>query len=68
LIERNASFNMQCHIIVNVLIMLFIDFYLFECVTYFTAENLLGGEGQGAYILMSGLDVERAIATSGSVG
>ena len=34
----------------------------------FVAENLLGGEGQGAYILMSGLDVERAIATSGAVG
>jgi isovaleryl-CoA dehydrogenase len=32
------------------------------------AANLLGGEGQGARILMSGLDYERAVLAGGSLG
>lgn len=32
------------------------------------AENVLGAEGKGAYILMKGLDVERAIATAECLG
>jgi isovaleryl-CoA dehydrogenase len=32
------------------------------------AENLLGKEGYGAYILMTGLDIERAVASSLCVG
>ncbi len=31
-------------------------------------ENVLGGEGQGARILMSGLDYERAVLAAGSLG
>ena len=32
------------------------------------AENLLGGEGQGVNILMSGLDLERAVLAGGPLG
>lgn len=32
------------------------------------AENLLGGEGQGVYILMKGLDYERLILSAGALG
>jgi len=32
------------------------------------AENLIGGEGQGVYILMKGLDYERLILSAGSLG
>lgn len=32
------------------------------------AENLLGEEGQGVYILMKGLDTERLILSSGALG
>src|SRR5438876_1355600 len=32
------------------------------------AENVLGGEGQGVNVLMSGLDYERAVLAAGSVG
>jgi isovaleryl-CoA dehydrogenase len=31
-------------------------------------ENVLGGEGNGAHVLMSGLDYERAVLASGSIG
>ncbi|XP_067937963.1 isovaleryl-CoA dehydrogenase, mitochondrial-like isoform X2 [Watersipora subatra] len=31
-------------------------------------ENILGKEGQGVYILMSGLDVERALGAAGPLG
>ncbi len=33
-----------------------------------TEENVLGGVGKGAYILMSGLDFERLILAAGPVG
>ncbi len=32
------------------------------------AENVLGGEGNGARVLMSGLDYERAVLAAGSIG
>jgi isovaleryl-CoA dehydrogenase len=32
------------------------------------AENVLGGEGNGARVLMSGLDYERAVLAAGSLG
>ncbi|GBO02939.1 Isovaleryl-CoA dehydrogenase, mitochondrial [Araneus ventricosus] len=32
------------------------------------AENLLGAEGKGVYVLMSGLDVERLVLAAGPVG
>ena len=32
------------------------------------AENLMGGEGQGVYILMKGLDYERLILSAGALG
>ena len=32
------------------------------------AENLIGGEGKGVYILMTGLDVERLILSAGALG
>jgi isovaleryl-CoA dehydrogenase len=32
------------------------------------AENILGGEGNGAKVLMSGLDYERAVLSGGAVG
>lgn len=31
-------------------------------------ENLLGKEGDGVYILMSGLDYERAVLAAGPLG
>lgn len=31
-------------------------------------ENLLGEEGKGVYILMSGLDYERLVLSAGPVG
>lgn len=34
----------------------------------FSAENLLGGENKGAYVLMSGLDLERLVISAGPVG
>uniref|UniRef100_A0A8D9BHJ8 Isovaleryl-CoA dehydrogenase, mitochondrial n=6 Tax=Cacopsylla melanoneura TaxID=428564 RepID=A0A8D9BHJ8_9HEMI len=32
------------------------------------AENMLGGENKGAYVLMSGLDLERLVISAGPVG
>jgi len=32
------------------------------------AENLMGKEGQGVYILMKGLDYERLILAAGALG
>ncbi|KAI9189814.1 hypothetical protein H9P43_001247 [Blastocladiella emersonii ATCC 22665] len=32
------------------------------------AENVLGGEGKGVYVLMSGLDLERLVLAGGPVG
>lgn len=32
------------------------------------AENMLGGEGKGVYILMKGLDYERLILGAGALG
>ena len=32
------------------------------------AENLMGGEGEGVYILMKGLDYERLILGAGALG
>lgn len=32
------------------------------------AENLMGSEGQGVYILMKGLDYERLILSAGALG
>ena len=31
-------------------------------------ENLIGGEGQGIYVLMKGLDTERLILSAGALG
>jgi isovaleryl-CoA dehydrogenase len=31
-------------------------------------ENVLGKEGEGVYILMSGLDLERLVLSAGPVG
>lgn len=33
-----------------------------------TASNVLGDEGAGVYILMSGLDVERVLGAAGPLG
>ena len=32
------------------------------------AENVLGGEGRGIYVLFSGLDIERGAGASGCIG
>ena len=32
------------------------------------AENMMGGEGQGVYVLMKGLDYERLILAAGALG
>jgi len=32
------------------------------------AENVLGGEGKGVYVLMSGLDYERLVLSAGPLG
>ena len=32
------------------------------------AVNVMGGEGKGVYVLMSGLDLERLILAAGPVG
>lgn len=32
------------------------------------ASNLIGGEGKGVYILMTGLDTERLILSAGALG
>lgn len=32
------------------------------------AANVMGGEGKGVYVLMSGLDLERLILAAGPVG
>jgi len=32
------------------------------------AENMMGGEGKGVYILMKGLDYERLILGAGALG
>jgi isovaleryl-CoA dehydrogenase len=34
----------------------------------FLAENVLGKEGAGVYVLMSGLDAERLVLSGGPVG
>ena len=31
-------------------------------------ENMLGGQGKGVYVLMSGLDLERLVLSGGPVG
>lgn len=33
-----------------------------------SAENLLGEENKGVYVLMSGLDLERLVIAAGPVG
>lgn len=33
-----------------------------------SAENVLGKENKGVYVLMSGLDIERVFVSSGCVG
>ena len=32
------------------------------------AANVMGGEGKGVYVLMSGLDLERLVLAAGPVG
>lgn len=32
------------------------------------AENLMGGENKGVYVLMSGLDLERLVLAAGPLG
>jgi isovaleryl-CoA dehydrogenase len=32
------------------------------------AENVLGQEGRGVYVLMSGLDLERLVLSAGPIG
>lgn len=34
----------------------------------FSAVNVMGGEGKGVYVLMSGLDLERLILAAGPIG
>ena len=38
---------------------------IFDC---FTVNQVLGGEGRGVYVLMSGLDLERGLGASGPLG
>lgn len=42
-------------------------FHICSCVCV-PEENILGAKGQGAYVLMSGLDFERLILAAGPVG
>ena len=42
----------------------FSPFFLFVI----SAANVMGGEGKGVYVLMSGLDLERLILAAGPVG
>lgn len=37
-------------------------------VTEYVAENVLGEEGKGVYVLMSGLDYERLVLSGGPLG
>lgn len=45
-----------------------IDRWLFESHGMFSVSNVLGKEGQGVYILMSGLDIERTLGSAGPLG
>ena len=33
-----------------------------------SAESILGGKNKGVYVLMSGLDIERTLASAGCIG
>lgn len=35
---------------------------------FIVAENVLGAEGKGVYVLMSGLDLERLVLSGGPLG
>lgn len=50
---------LKCNIIVS---------WLFESHGMFSVSNVLGKEGQGVYILMSGLDIERTLGSAGPLG
>lgn len=52
----------------EVLICNIIDSWLFESHGMFSVSNVLGKEGQGVYILMSGLDIERTLGSAGPLG
>lgn len=44
---------------------------MYRSTTFYTqvpAENLLGKENKGVYVLMSGLDLERLVLAAGPVG
>lgn len=43
---------------------MFSPFFLFVV----SAANVMGGDGKGVYVLMSGLDLERLILAAGPVG
>ena len=43
-----------------------LDFFFF--VSFSAAENVLGEENKGVYVLMSGLDIERAFVAGGTIG
>lgn len=45
-----------------------IDRWLFESHGMFSVSNVLGKEGQGVYILMSRLDIERTLGSAGPLG
>ena len=46
-----------CHIYIYIYFFFFI-----------LAVNVMGGEGKGVYVLMSGLDLERLILAAGPIG
>jgi len=44
----------------------FLSFFILLLVNL--AANVMGGEGKGVYVLMSGLDLERLVLAAGPVG
>lgn len=55
----------------DVLILLYVIFHTnVVCIPLivFQANQMLGNENRGVYVLMSGLDIERCILSSGPLG
>ena len=44
------------------------SFFFFILLHVNLAANVMGGEGKGVYVLMSGLDLERLVLAAGPVG
>lgn len=42
--------------------------YICQLVSAIAAAQILGGEGRGIYVLMSGLDIERGAGAAGPLG